>query len=256
MTISNFNDLKLVLEDGFLKLYNSDIQLGDAVDLNTFFPEESDVLCITSVDYATENAEGVAGIFMCFTYSDGTKKYLNMSQFLSNSYEAGNGIVINGNVISLDAAITGRIETLEELLGTKADASVVEELTKRIEDEESVRIDEDTILQKNIDNEVAAREAAINDLSSRLNALSGKVTTNQNDITIVKQDINALQERVNALSSTPDGETIGITDDEHKSLYVKVLNKEGNILKTDTNELGETGLYAYIPIYCEDEELN
>lgn len=260
-TATNFNDLKLVLEDGFLKLYNSDVQLGDAVDFNTFFPEDSNVLCITSVDYATEDAEGVAGIFMCFTYSDDTKKYLDMSQFLSSTYEPGNGIVINGNVISLDSAISGRIEALEELLQTKADALAVEELTKRIEEEESVRIDEDTKLQKNIDTEVTAREAAINDLSDRLNVLSGKITTNKNDITLVKQDINTLQERVNALSSategsTPDGKTIGITDDEQKALYVKVLNKEGNILKTDTNELGETGLYAYIPIFCEDEELN
>ena len=255
-TATNFNDLKLVLEDGFLKLYNSDTQLGDAVDFNSFFPEESSVLCITSVDYTTKDAEGVEGIFMCFTYSDDTKKYLKMSQFLSSSYEAGSGIVINGNVISLDAAISGRIEALEELLETKADASVVEELTKRIEDEESVRIDEDKILQTNIDNEVAAREAAINDLSSRLAALSGKVTTNQNDITTVKQDISTLQARVSALSSTPDEKTIGVTDGEQKTLYVKVLNKEGNILTTDTNELGETGLYAYIPIYCEDEELN
>lgn len=260
-TATSFDDLKIVLEDGFLKLCNNEVQLGDAVNLNDFFPENTDDLYISSVDYTTQDGDGVDGIFMCFTYSDDTKKYLDMSQFLSSTYEAGNGIVINGNVISLDAAISGRIETIEGLLETKADASIVEELTKRIEEEESVRIDEDTILQKNIDNEATAREAAINSLSERLNVLSGKITTNQNDITTVKQDINTLQERVNALSeategSTPDDKTIGITDDEQKALYVKILNKEGNILKTDTNELGETGLYAYIPIYCEDEELN
>ena len=198
-----YSDLKLILENGFLKLVDGENQLGESIDLNNFFPENpsepsapSNDLYISSVDYVTENENGVKGIFMCFTYSDNSKKYLDMSDFLSNTYESGNGIVIDGNVISIDSAIIGKIEKLEE----------------------------------------------------DLNQVSKQVETN-------KIDIESLKARLNNLNCTPDGETIGITDGDKKQLYVKILGKEGNLIKKDTDENGNSGLYASIPIFCEDDEI-
>lgn len=214
-TASNFNDLKLILEEGFLKLMNADTQLGEAVDFNSFFPEPDNVdLYINSIDYATENDNGENGIFMCFTYSDESKKYLNMSQFLANTYEAGDGIVINGNVISIDSAINGRIEIIETELASKADIKDVELL-----------------------------EATVTDVAKDVTAVSADVNAN-------KTNIASLQERINALN---DNKTIGITDGG--SLYVKILKKDGNLLSFG-EENGESGLCAFIPVYCEDEELN
>lgn len=196
---NNFNDLKLILEKGFLKLMNADTQLGEAVDFNSFFPESDNVdLYISSIDYTTENDKDGKGIFMCFTYSDGNKKYLDMSQFLANTYEPGDGIVINGNVISIDSAIKGKIESIETEL-----ASV-------------------------------AKDVAL---------VSDEVKTN-------KTNIELLQARINALN---DNETIGINNGG--SLYVKILKKDGNLLSVG-KENGESGLCAFIPVYCEDEELN
>lgn len=207
-TATNFDDLRLTLEEGFLKLTNDGIQLGEAIDFNEFFPSSSSEIYIKSVDYATVNSDGENGIFMCFTYSDGSQKYLNMGQFLSNTYEAGSGIVVENNVISLDSAIIGKIETLE---------------------------------------------AAWSELSTN-------VETNKQNIDSNKISIDALKARVDALTSdiegaTPDGETIGVTNDERKALCVKILEKDGNILKVDTNN-GEIGLYASLSYFCEDEELN
>jgi hypothetical protein len=207
-TATNFDDLRLTLEEGFLKLTNDGIQLGEAIDFNDFFPSSSSEIYIKSVDYATVNGDGENGIFMCFTYSDGSKKYLNMGQFLSNTYEAGSGIVVENNVISLDSAIIGKIETIE----------------------------------------VALSE------------LSTNVENNKQNIDRNKISIDALKARVDALTSniegaTPDGETIGVTNDERKALCVKILEKDGNILKVDTNN-GEIGLYASLSYFCEDEELN
>lgn len=263
-TGTNYNDLRLVLEEGFLKLTNNGEQLGDAVDFNSFFPESADVLCITNVDYTSQNEKGDSGIFMCFTYSDETKKYLDMSQFLSTTYKSGEGIVIDNNVISIDSALLGRLDTIETALATKADASSIEELTQRIADEESARLDEDTLLQKSIENlsdTVSQQETTLSSVKSSLSELNEKVEGAIADTVTNKTDIKILQDKVNAISSategsTPDGTTIGITDDEQKALYVKVLNKEGNILQVDTNSDGESGLYAFIPIFCEDEELN
>ena len=318
---TNFEDLKLVLEEGFLKLMKGENQLGEPVDFNNFFPS-SDLgsdLYIDTVDYSTVDAEGNTCIFMCFTYSDATKKYLDMSNFLSMSYEAGNGIVINGNVISIDEAITGKIEILEtaiselnETVSQKADVSSVQEMiaeekTNRendinlintkignlpedetivglirqeaIERSENINIlegavneelskkadiehthDEFENLQNEINEEKTTRETALNSINERLSNLLSQVDTNKQNIEINKVDIATLTERVNALSSaaegsTPDGKTIGITEDEQKALYVKVLEKEGNILKVDSNN-GETGLFASIPVFFEDEELN
>lgn len=89
---------------------------------------------------------------------------------------------------------------------------------------------------------------------------TNQIEINKENINKNKVDIKALTDRVNALSasaegSTPDGKTIGITDDEQKALYVKVLNKEGNMLSVE-NENGESGLCAFIPFYCEDDEIN
>lgn len=212
------NELRLVLEEGFLKLMDGNQQMGENVDLNSFW-EDKDIY-ITSVDYVDSDDSGNSGVFLCFTYSDSNRKYLDMSQFLSDRYESGSGIVIEDNVISLDSAIVGRIEYLEFA----------------------------------IENEISTREALINDVKSRLEVLSDSVSKNAQDIVSNKNEINALKERVDALSSVPDGETIGITDDENKALYVKVLEKEGNILGVSTNE-GESGLYAFIPVFYEDNEL-
>ena len=235
---ANHNSLKLILEEGFLKLMDNNNQLGDSIDLNNFFPEEPENpeetvdLYISSVDYATEDDNNNQGIFLCFTYSDETKKYLDMSQFLSNTYEAGSGIVIDGQVISLDSAIVGRIESLE---------TTVEEHKVDIKD-------------------IKDRLANISEILKQVNENSTKISENTAAIDENKTEISILTERVNALSSaaegsTPDGKTIGITDDGQKALYVKVLEKDGNILKVENHE-GNSGLFASIPVFYEDEELN
>lgn len=231
-TVSGDNsDLKLALENGFLKLMDGNEQLGGEIDLNEFFPSQPDEpgdfndMYISSVDYVYLDDNNKQGIFLCFTYSDNTKKYLDMSQFLSKTYEPGNGIVIENNVISIDNAILGKIQTLEE----------------------------------SIENEKNVRETSINEIKNRVETLFETVNKNTQAIETNKTEINTLKERVDALSSaaegsTPDGETIGITDDEKKALYVKVLEKDGNILKVDNHD-GEKGLYASIPVFFEDEEL-
>ena len=296
-TATSFDDLKLTLEDGFLKLMNKEVQLGEAVNLNEFFPESDNGLCITNVDYTTTNDNNETGIFMCFTYSDNTKKYLNMSQFLANTYEPGNGIVIEGNVISIDSAIIGKIESIEnEINSLKNDVTnLSSELNNKISQDEfnqnvidtnnkinsinetlankadikDVEVLEETIteLSDSIITEKEERKAAdsehttqIESLRDRLNALTTSIETNKTNIDNNTASIAALKARVDALSSasegsTPDGETIGITDDERKALYVKILEKEGNMLSVDS-ENGMTGLYASVPFFCEDEELN
>lgn len=309
-TATSFEDLRLVLEDGFLKLTNAGVQLGEAIDFNEFFPTQpgtgpSEDLYIASVDYTTKDAEGHTGVFMCFTYSNETKKYLDMSQFLSATYEAGSGIVIDGNVISLDEAILGRITALENsveainaVLDEKADAAALEEVSQAVLDEKtareaaissvSTRIEEvaqevanNTEIAPKVEElsqavleEKTIREAADTELSNAIEALNtnvanveGKIASanesievNKADIATNKNELTILKERVNALSSsaegsTPDGETIGITNDEKKALYVKILKKNGNMLTIGTDsETGESGLFAGIPIFYEDEE--
>lgn len=227
----NNSDLKLALENGFLKLMDGNEQLGDEINLNDFFPTQPDEpgdfndMYISSVDYVYLDDNNNNGIFLCFTYSDNTKKYLDMSQFLSKTYESGDGIVIENNVISIDNAVLGKIQSLEE----------------------------------SIENEKNVRESSINEIKNRVETLFETVNKNTEAIESNKTEINTLKERVDALSSaaegsTPDGETIGITDDEKKALYVKVLEKDGNILKVDNHD-GEKGLYASIPVFFEDEEL-
>lgn len=268
----NYNELRLVLEDGFLKLMDGDKQVGDAVDFNSFFPDAPLAPYIVSVEYVTANENGDNGIFMCFAYNDGTHKYLDMSQFLNKTYESGSGIVINGNVISIDDAILGRIDYLEssiQNIGTSIDDlrnELAIESQNRIESITNIneRINK---LSSDVENEKTVREEedvkhsnAIEDLKTRVNKLTSDITENSANIAANTSNISILTERVNALSaasegSTPDGETIGITNDESKALYVKILEKEGNILKKENNESGESGLYASIPIFFEDEEL-
>lgn len=354
----SYSDLKLVLEDGFLKLMDGNVQLGENIDLNSFFPEQPgspenpNDLYIASIDYTTSNENGDNGIFMCFTYSNGDKKYLNMSQFVQSKYEQGSGIVIDGNVISIDDAIIGRLTSIEETINTinstiaeKATIESVEKLESDIETEklereseiselnEKIRQNELTIssslndLNKKINDEIASREDSFNevktlisnesekreeetqklqssidaeieartsaneeinnritdiyneisdktssnktsiqDINSRLSSLISKVDSNSEnisknttDIEKNKTDIEVLRERVNALSaaaegSTPDGVTIGITDDEQKALYVKISEKEGNLITVDSDT--NNGLYASISVFYEDEELN
>lgn len=234
----NHKDLRLVLEEGFLKLFDNDGQIGESVNLNDFFPdvpetpEETVDLYISSVEYVTSDDKGNDGVFLCFMYSDESKKYLDMSKFLSNTYEQGSGIVIDGNVISLDDAIVGRIEVLEQVIEThKIDIKDIKE-----------------------------RLSNISSVINTVNENSKKISENAKIIEQNRLNITSLEERVNALSSvaegsTPDGKTIGITDDEQKALYVKVLEKDGNILKVDTHE-GNSGLFASIPVFYEDDELN
>lgn len=227
----NHKDLKLTLEEGFLKLSDNEGQIGESVDLNQFFPEFED-LFIKTVDYVTENEKGEKGVFLCFTYSDESKMYLDMSYFLSKTYESGDGIVINGNVISLDDAIKGKITLLEEQVTTN------------------------TVDIENIKN----RLESINSILTKVNENSDKINEHDKEINDNKNEIAVLKDKVNALSSasegsTPDGVTIGITDDEQKALYVKILEKEGNLIKIDSHN-GSNGLFASIPIFYEDEELN
>lgn len=330
-TATSFDDLHLVLEEGFLKLMNNDSQLGGAIDLNEFFPggepSTGEDMFILSVDYASSNDMNQKGIFMCFTYSNGTKKYLDMSQFLSTVYEGGDGIVINGSVISLDEAVLERIETLETnveavntrleevetkneqvntrlesvetevsevkgkiteydakisevetgleqvnvALETKAEAAAVQNLSQQLLEEIDARIAGDNSINEilnaltsdleGIKQNVVEVNTALTEVDNKVSEMSTKVDNNTEKANANAVDIATLTERVNSLSaaaegSTPDGKTIGITDDESKSLYVKILNKEGNMLVQDTNEDGESGLYVNIPIFCEDEDLN
>jgi hypothetical protein len=214
--------LKLILEDGFLKLLSNDKQIGDGVDLNNFFPESDyNDLHISNIEYVTENDKQEKGIFICFTYSDNSAKYLNMSQFLQQTYEPGNGIVVNGNVISIDDVIIGRIETIEQ--------------------------------------EISTQKASIDDIKTRLQNVSKIVDSNKNLIDnhsqLIEKNIEnilKLTERIDNIDVTsvnPDNLTISLTEDTN-NLQVKLSKKNNNMLSI------EDGLYASIPIYCEDNEIN
>lgn len=220
---TNFNELRLTLENGFLKLLNGNNELGESIDINAFFPEFEK--SIKDVEYTLKDDENNDGIFMCFSYTDDTKKYLNMSQFLSSIYEAGEGIVINDNIISINDALIGRINEIETEVKTVS--SKIEDIKARLEN------------------------------LSKLNEIveSNTIAINKN-----ATDITELKDKINAITSTgegliPDGETIGIKEDESKALYVKILNKDGNIVKVDTNNDGEVGIFASISYFEEDEEL-
>lgn len=306
----NYVDLKLALEDGFLMLMDGSTQLGEKIDLNSFFPggqPGNDDLFISSIDYVTENENGEKGIFMCFTYSNEAKKYLNMSQFLQKVYEQGNGIVIDGNVISIDDAIVGKITDLEASVSSlnsdvanlqneineKATISMVESVADKLEstndkiEELNGNVDElyveilekanvdhsheisnvnglQEILDAKSDSEHTHSEfddlnGSINNLSQEIENINYEIGNVKSGITENKSSIELLKEKVNALSSavggsTPDGYTIGITNDEQKALYVKVSANDGNLLRVERE--GDKGLYASIPIFCEDEELD
>ena len=228
----NNSDLRMVLEEGFLKLMDGDEQLGDAIDFNGFFPsqpeepgdnpEDGDDMYISSVEYVTVDDKGEKGVFLCFTYSDGSKKYLNMSEFLGQTYEQGSGIVIDGNVISLDAAILGRIEMLEK--NVSDNATRISEIQERLKE--------------------------INELSNKINQNTEIIESNVNRIGVLEEKVNSLTSGVEG--SVPDGKTIGLN--EENALCVKVLDKEGNMLKVDEYN-GDNGLYASIPVFYEDEQL-
>lgn len=165
---SNFNDLRLVLEEGFLKLFNGENQLGNAVDFNNFFPlnpgdkPSSTDFYIDSVDYTTLNNMGEEGIFMCFTYSNNTKKYLDMSPFLANIYTQGEGIVIDGKIIKIDSAILGRIELLEQTIETHKTKLnefqiQMENLSEKIKNLKKISADKETIEINEETNELSVK---------------------------------------------------------------------------------------------------
>ena len=124
-------------------------------------------------------------------------------------------------------------------------------------------------------NWVIKQIAKVNELEERVVTLSERIDSlvvsdventeaiedNTKNISKNADDIKTLFDRVNALSENtggyePDEKTIGLTTGETKSLYVKILNKEGNMLREETNDANESGLYAGIPIFLEDGELN
>jgi hypothetical protein len=116
-------------------------------------------------------------------------------------------------------------------------------------------------LEVTLANTTLALTAAVNDIESRVG--NERIYNEDGELvaeaTGLTKQFAILKERVNALSSasegsTPDCKTIGITDDEQKALYVKILEKDGNLLGVDS-ENGETGLYAFIPVFCDDDEL-
>lgn len=206
-----FDDLRIILEEGFLKLESGGEQLGEVIDFNEFFAANDNDTFIDTIDYTASNDKGERGVFLCFTYNNGAQKYLDMGQFLNTVYEPGAGIVIENNVISLDEAILGRITALETT--------------------------------------VSENKTAIQDINTRLSTLGVSVNTNTSDIATLKERVDSLLDTTGKL--VPDNLTIGINDD----IYVKVLEKEGNMLMVDTNDAGESGLYAHIPVFYEDEEL-
>jgi hypothetical protein len=123
-------------------------------------------------------------------------------------------------------------------------------------------------LEEKLNNEIDARiegdkqiNTNVSSLSEKLNKVSLQIQSNIEAISKNTSDIKNLVDRVNALSvassgSTPDNKTIGISDDENKALYVKILEKDGNLLKQDVNENNESGLFVSIPLFMEDDELN
>lgn len=224
----DYKNLKLILEKGFLKLFNNEEELGEAVDLNALFPQQKDDLYIKNVDYVTSNDKDESGIFICFEYSNGTKKYLDMSRFLQKLYKQGSGIVIDGDIISIDEAVLGNISKIEQEVSE----------------------------QKIALTEVRTR---LNDIFNKINQNTENIQKNKSDIENNQKEITDLKERVDALNiaaegSTPDNVTIGITEDDKKELYVKILEKDGNMLKVENHD-GKQGLFVSIPIFCEDETL-
>lgn len=118
-------------------------------------------------------------------------------------------------------------------------------------------------LETKIENESSEREKAISNIQERLENLSklqSEIKNNSDNISKLKTELDALEDKVDAITSVgegliPDNKTIGLSEDDKRVLYVKVLEKEGNILKKVENENGENGLYASIPVFFEDEEL-
>lgn len=119
---------------------------------------------------------------------------------------------------------------------TKVENMVADEAFARAEADKSIKSD-------------------IASLSERLKNLS---ESTMQAISANTESIKTLSEKVDTLiekGCTPDDVTIGKNPDNDDKLYVKILNKEGNILMQDTNDNNETGLYVGIPCFMEDEEL-
>jgi hypothetical protein len=124
-----------------------------------------------------------------------------------------------------------------------------EKIENQINDEEKARIESD-----------AQINASVSSLSGKVSTVANQTQSNSATLTTHTSEIKTLTERINILnglvdSFNPDQETIGIKDGNEKTLYVKILSKEGNILTQEVNEKNESGLYATIPVFCEDEEL-
>lgn len=163
--------------------------------------------------------------------------------------------------ISLTQRFEGlTITVLNDGSGTPQDYWLVGGITNQYWVKKGSNVNNEKIeeLESKINNEISEREKAIIDLQTRLDNLSKlqtEIEVNRNDISNIKNNLEVLDAKVNELSFAPDEETIGIKNDESKTLYVKVLEKEGNILKQEENENGERGLFASIPVFFEDEEL-
>jgi predicted nucleic acid-binding Zn-ribbon protein len=332
---NDLSALKLTLEKGWLRLSANGTEIS-SVDFNGFIPENggdgSDKF-VSNVQYSDVNENGEAGIFMQFSYNDGSELFLDMAPYIQGAYEEGEGISINGKVISVSEALLNRVASVEATLvdvqtalagkadktdldgkATTADLEVVRQEFRETEGEirKAFKEADDELLEtiETLDNdlrsviasgdnavraEITAGDTAVRgeitkseerlreeiqnvdkelkemienlpetggdntELKNKVDALDVQVKANTQEITNVKVDINTLQEQIKGLVANkegmiPDGKTIGITDDEQKALMVKVsTSTDGNIMGVAEDN---SGLYAVIPCYCEDAEIN
>lgn len=265
----DFDSLRLVLENGFLKLTDNGKVLGDPIDLNEYFngggdtPSEGTDKYIAEIKYVQSDNKGNQGIFIEFAYNDGTKKYLDMSQFVAATYEQGEGIVIDGKVISIDAAITDRISALESStktlsdkvvalesdveinkgnianaiasIATKAEKSDVQELDKRLS--ETIEA-----VKKDVATNATTLSAAVNDLEERI----GTETAARVEADVKHTaDIVSLSDAIKAIAGIEKlipGQNVTITDnaDGTREISVNIELPNTEAIEADINSLKET----------------
>lgn len=243
---NDYKDLRLLLEDGFLKLMDGDKQLGDAVDFNDFFPENTGTtndLYIENIDYTTTNEKDANGIFMRFTYSDGSEKYLDMSQFLQKTYESGSGIVIEGNVISIDSAISGKITSLEKTIESKADKAEIESINEKINNIESNNSELEEAINKKVDIET------VNAINDRLSKTEEFVIINTENIEINRKSIennaSAIEENKTKIETKADKSDVNDINDKINTLESSITaNTESILLNTELIEANNSAIKA------------